>query len=363
MACSPDEVTGQLRDIGDPGCRREVVPDREPGPSFVVVDAAHRSMLPVSAGAGRKLVDACAERLVATAGMLIRDVDCDEDPDRWRAFLVDQGFGHFVAAGRARAVPVVVPTQYVLTDDRDRVPPRRDESGVRRRSRRTRGRVMSVAGDWAFIPGAWKAIGDEDPARGIPTTYYAAVQVTGECTIQSRARSTSRRVLETAARALDPDGEYVDPSEHGARLRAIRGIRMTIEDVRAKYKYGGNVDEAHRDGSRRAARGPQRVRATRRPSSTCAAPADPISSGRPYPFRRVGGVHTDTRRGWEAERNEVVWGFSATSLRREPTMYAKTGLSLLAAAGVAFGVVGMTMGGASGSPAPYLRARIHRSLE
>ena len=48
--------------------------------------------------------------------MLIRDVDCDEDPDRWRAFLVDQGFGHFVAAGSGRAVPVVVPTQYVLTD-------------------------------------------------------------------------------------------------------------------------------------------------------------------------------------------------------------------------------------------------------
>jgi hypothetical protein len=30
--------------------------------------------------------------------------------------------------------------------------------------------VMSVAGDWTFIPGAWKAIGDEDPRRGIPTT-------------------------------------------------------------------------------------------------------------------------------------------------------------------------------------------------
>jgi len=32
---------------------------------------------------------------------------------------------------------------------------------------------LSVAGDWAFIPGSWKAIGDEDPEYGIPTTYYA----------------------------------------------------------------------------------------------------------------------------------------------------------------------------------------------
>ena len=39
--------------------------------------------------------------------------------------------------------------------------------------------VLSVAGDWAYIPAAWKAIADEDPRYGIPTTYYGAVQVTG----------------------------------------------------------------------------------------------------------------------------------------------------------------------------------------
>jgi transcriptional regulator len=38
----------------------------------------------------------------------------------------------------------------------------------------------------------------------------------------------------------------VDPTEHGARLRAIRGIRIAVEEVRAKFKYGGNVDEEHR---------------------------------------------------------------------------------------------------------------------
>jgi transcriptional regulator len=106
--------------------------------------------------------------------------------------------------------------------------------------------VMSVAGDWSFIPGAWKAIGDEDPARGIPTTYYAAVQVTGTCVIQSEPDEVAT-VLRTQLGLLDPDGAYVDPSEHGAKLRAIRGIRLAIEDVRAKYKYGGNVDLAHRD--------------------------------------------------------------------------------------------------------------------
>jgi transcriptional regulator len=160
--------------------------------------------------------------------VLIRDQDCDDDPQRWRAFLADQGFGHFVAAGSGRPVPVVVPTQFVLTDTEivfhlATTNPVFDALAENPRA------LLSVAGDWAFIPGAWKAIGDEDPAWGIPTTYYAA------------------SVLTTQLAEIDPDGEYVAPSEHAARLRQIRGIRLTIEDVRSKYKYGGNVDQSHRD--------------------------------------------------------------------------------------------------------------------
>lgn len=177
--------------------------------------------------------------------MLIRDADCDEDPDRWRAFLVDQGFGHFVAGGSGRAVPVVVPTQYVVTET-EIVFHLIANNPVFAALEENPRAVLSVAGDWAFIPGAWKAIGDEDPARGIPTTYYAAVQVTGECVIQSDSEPVAT-VLRTQLAALDPDAEYVDPTEHASRLRAIRGVRLSIDEVRAKYKYGGNVDPEHRD--------------------------------------------------------------------------------------------------------------------
>lgn len=177
--------------------------------------------------------------------MLIREADRDDDPQRWRAFLADQGFGHFVAGGRGRSVPVVVLTQFVVTEAEIvfhliATNPVFDALEENPRA------IMSVAGDWTFIPGAWKAIGDEDPARGIPTTYYAAVQVTGECTIQAEPGDVAS-VLRTQLADLDPEGDYVDPSEHASRLRAIRGIRLGIEAVRAKYKYGGNVDQAHRD--------------------------------------------------------------------------------------------------------------------
>jgi transcriptional regulator len=39
---------------------------------------------------------------------------------------------------------------------------------------------------------------------------------------------------------------YVDPMEHGAKLQAIRGITVAVTEVRAKFKFGGNVNAAHR---------------------------------------------------------------------------------------------------------------------
>ena len=46
---------------------------------------------------------------------------------------------------------------------------------------------------------------------------------------------------------LQPEEPVVDPAEHGTRLKAIAAMRIEIVDVRAKFKYGGNVDVAHRE--------------------------------------------------------------------------------------------------------------------
>ncbi|MGD0442259.1 MAG: FMN-binding negative transcriptional regulator, partial [Acidimicrobiales bacterium] len=107
--------------------------------------------------------------------------------------------------------------------------------------------LLSVAGDWAFIPSAWKAIGEEDPLLGVPTTYYAAVQVEGTATIMADPSDVAG-VLRRQLAALQPGVEISDPlTAHEALLRTIRAIRIVIEEVRAKFKYGGNVDVAHRE--------------------------------------------------------------------------------------------------------------------
>ena len=163
--------------------------------------------------------------------------------DEWRAFVTEQGFGHLVASGRGRDVPVVVPTQFVLDGDvvvlhlarPNPIWPAIAENPMV---------LLSVAGDWAYIPSSWKAIGDEDPRFGIPTTYYAAVQLIGPATVIDGEDVAA--VLRTQLGLLQPNGDQVDPSEHGSKLRTIRGLRIPVTEVRAKFKYGGNVDAAHR---------------------------------------------------------------------------------------------------------------------
>ncbi len=177
--------------------------------------------------------------------MYIAKVDGGLGEEEWRAFVTAQGFGHLVASGRGRDVPVVVPTQFVLEDDEmilHLVGKNPIFAAIGEQPRV----LMSVAGDWAFIPSGWKAIGGEDPLLGIPTTYYAAVQLEGAARVLSDPAEVAT-VLRRQLGALQPDLAIADPLvAHEAQLRTIRGIRITVENVRAKFKYGGNVDVEHR---------------------------------------------------------------------------------------------------------------------
>jgi len=176
----------------------------------------------------------------------IAKVDRGFGEDEWREFVASQGFGHLVAAGVEREVPVVVPTQFVLDGD-EVILHLVDKNPILEAIDEQPRVLMSVAGDWAFIPSSWKAIGEEDPLLGIPTTYYAAVQMEGSATIVSDPGEVAA-VLRRQLAALQPGLEVADPlTAHEAQLRTIRAISIVIEEVRAKFKYGGNVDLGHRE--------------------------------------------------------------------------------------------------------------------
>lgn len=187
--------------------------------------------------------------------MLVHPWDAGLDEDEWRNFVASQGFGQLIAPGRGREVPVVVPTQFLLEGDTVLLHLARpnpvwqaiDEHPVV---------LLSIAGDWAYVPSAWKAVGDEDPSMGIPTTYYAAAQLTCDATIVDDDEGKIA-ILRRQLAAVEPELPTADPSAHLRELPGIRGLRLAVREVTAKFKYGGNVDLEHRMAvaERLAARG------------------------------------------------------------------------------------------------------------
>jgi transcriptional regulator len=177
--------------------------------------------------------------------MLIHPWDAGLSEEEWVAFVRAQGFGHLVAGGRNRAVPVVVPTQFTLVDPGQVVLHLARPNPIWDALDENPTVVLSVAGDWAYVPAAWKAIADEDPRLGIPTTYYAAVQLIAEASVVEDDEGKAA-ILRVQLADQEPGSDVADPLEHGRRLAGIRGLRLAVREVRAKFKYGGNVDDAHR---------------------------------------------------------------------------------------------------------------------
>jgi transcriptional regulator len=176
--------------------------------------------------------------------MLVHPWDATIETDEWRNFVVAQGFGQLIAPGRTREVPVVVPTQFLLDADEVLLHLARPNpiwDAIEERPTV----LLSVAGDWAYVPSAWKAIDCEDPSVGIPTTYYAAAQLTCAAIVVDDDEG-KLAILRKQLAALEPDGGAADPSVHLRKLPGIRGLRLAIRDVKAKFKYGGNVDVEHR---------------------------------------------------------------------------------------------------------------------
>jgi transcriptional regulator len=177
--------------------------------------------------------------------MLIHPWDAGVSESEWVQFVRSQGFGQLIAAGRNRDVPVVVPTQFALPSPTEVLLHLARPNPIWPALAENPAVVLSVAGDWSYIPTAWKAIGDEDPRMGIPTTYYAAVQLIADAIVVDDDAGKAA-ILREQLQVTEPDGGAADPLEHGRRLAGIRGLRLAIRDVRAKFKYGGNADDPHR---------------------------------------------------------------------------------------------------------------------
>src|SRR2546430_4292929 len=177
--------------------------------------------------------------------VLIHRHDAPLDDTEWREFLKAHDFGELIAPGRDRDLPVVVPAHFVWDGDKEVLlhlaKPNPVWAALAERPRA----LLSVFGAYTFIPGHWNQ--DE---YGVPTSYYAAVQLACDAEVIDEPERVAA-ILERQLAHFQPEGRHapVEPGEnrYGKLLGSIRGIRLSVTDVRAKLKFGANRSVEHRE--------------------------------------------------------------------------------------------------------------------
>ena len=180
--------------------------------------------------------------------MLIHPWD-EADEGEWKHFLADHDFGQLVASGRDRDLPVVVPTHFVFDGEQTvwlhlaRPNPVWGPLGENPRA------LLTVVDDYVYATSRWQAAPGSPAELGVPTSFYAAVQVACDVRIVDDPQEKAA-ILNRQLSHFEPGSGRTPVSDtHDSDRRllpGIRGLELTVTDVRAKFKYAGTKDAAHR---------------------------------------------------------------------------------------------------------------------
>lgn len=181
--------------------------------------------------------------------MLIHPHDAQRSDAEWREFLSTHDFGQIIAPGAGRDLPVVAPTHFVYDGESTlemhfhRANPIWEALAERPLA------MLSVIGAYTYIPTSWNADPGEPVEWGVPTSYYAAVQAQGDATVVDDPRELAALLSRLLAH-FQPEGGHspveAGDNPYGRHLGAIRGLRLQISSVRAKFKFGNNKTASHR---------------------------------------------------------------------------------------------------------------------
>ena len=109
---------------------------------------------------------------------------------------------------------------------------------------------MTVIGDYAYIPTYWRAKAGGPDEDGVPTSYYTAVQFVCRPTIVDDPQAKADILIAQLA-DFQPEGGHadlaIDAAPYGRMLPGIRGVRLAIVRVEAKFKYDDANPVDHRE--------------------------------------------------------------------------------------------------------------------
>lgn len=183
--------------------------------------------------------------------MLMTRFDEALSDDDWKRTLREQPFGQLIGTDPSNHIPVVVPAHFRYDDDGFiELHVRRDNPIIPTLLRSPKA-VFTAIDAHVYIPSTWNGEPGTPTEWWAPTSYYASVQLFGKTTVVEDAAQIAR-ILERQTSQMQPEGGHgtiaVGSTPYGRMLAAIRGIRLDIEEVRSKFKFGGNKTLEFADG-------------------------------------------------------------------------------------------------------------------
>ncbi|NUV60551.1 FMN-binding negative transcriptional regulator [Streptomyces sp. CAI-85] len=176
--------------------------------------------------------------------MLIHPWDAPRDDTEWQSWLAGRDFGQLAVNGPAGEPPFVQPLHFVYDLDRAEAlthlarpnplwPALEAAPEV----------VLSVVDDYVYVPGPWQAPPDGPPEHGTPTSFYTAVQLRCRAHIVDDPAAKAA-LLNHQVGHFQPEGgsarATVGEAPYGRLLTGIRGLRLEVTGVRAKFKYANH---------------------------------------------------------------------------------------------------------------------------
>ncbi len=184
--------------------------------------------------------------------MLIRPWDSALEAMEWKEWLASsEKFGILAVNNLDPSLaPLLVPTHFTLIQDElllhlARANPLWPHLEVATQVR------LAVTGDYAFIPTYWRARAGGPDEDGVPTSYYTSVQFCCRPTIVDDPEGKAK-ILNVQLAELQPEGRHaavgLEAEPYGRMLPGIRGVRLEVLRVDAKFKYDDANPVEHREG-------------------------------------------------------------------------------------------------------------------
>jgi transcriptional regulator len=180
---------------------------------------------------------------------MVHPWDAAVSENEWRAWLAaGRDFGQLVAAD-PDGWPEVVPTHFTVDDERTVLVHLARPNPVWRLIEAQPRVVLTVVDDYAYVPTAWRAAPGSPARDGVPTSYYAAVQLRCQAEIVDDPEEKAD-LLRRQLRSLQPEHEHApvsaDDPPYARLLPGIRGLRLHVVDVLAKFKFDDHKSADHR---------------------------------------------------------------------------------------------------------------------